>query len=174
MALVAFGPFGTREVTIRSPLDLLFVYEDRAGVDAFYPRLARRLTTAISATSASGRLYAVNLGASPWGGCGPLVTPVGALQGLCAGGRTVLPLLALGQMRVIAGPVAMAQRIEDTFRGLLTERRNMEALAAGIARARHDAHSAAPAWGPWDLTASTGWPRRHRHTGPDATAAPCA
>jgi [glutamine synthetase] adenylyltransferase / [glutamine synthetase]-adenylyl-L-tyrosine phosphorylase len=73
--------------------------------------------------------------------------------------RTVLPLLALGQMRVIAGPVATVQRIEVTFRGLLTERRSMEALAAGIARARHDAHSAAPAWGPWDL--------RHRPGGLD-------
>jgi glutamate-ammonia-ligase adenylyltransferase len=148
MAVLAFGPHGGRELTFRSSLQLLFVHDGSDAESAL--RLARRLTSALSAATARGRLYDVDLRTAVWGASGPLVTPLDALHEFCARTSDPQPLLALAGARAVAGPTELTQRIAGTLSHLLALKRDPQVLAAGAARMRRAAREDAAA-GPWDV-----------------------
>ena len=98
-------------MTARSDLDLMTLYVAGRpgaasstkgwGAEAFYARFTQRLTTALSAPTAQGGLYAVDLQLRPSGRAGPVAV---SLQGFCdyyAGEAETWELLALTRARVV-------------------------------------------------------------------------
>ena len=151
MAVVALGPWGTRQLTHRRPLDILFITDDHDGAVSLPVILARRLTTALGAPTAWGRLYPIDLDATPWGGPGPLVTPLEALREFCAGPGAAGARSMLIQARVVAGPAEFTDRVAAALDQILCTKRPGEAAPAdvstsaarrGIAGARHPRHRA--------------------------------
>jgi glutamate-ammonia-ligase adenylyltransferase len=123
-AVLAFGPYGARELGLRGSLDLLFLHDGEAAATAPVVRLARRLTTVLAAPTGDGRLTGINLAEGPWGGPGPLVTPLDGFREFCAIATEPRLLLALAQMRVVVGSSGFAGEIAEALRDLVATRRD--------------------------------------------------
>jgi glutamate-ammonia-ligase adenylyltransferase len=147
LAVIAMGKLGTREMTAGSDLDLIMVY-DQGGAEqsdgprplsasAYYPRLTQALLSALTAPTAEGRLYEVDMRLRPSGRQGPVATSLGAFRTYQRESAWVWEHLALTRARVIGGaePVgrAAAQVIDEALAGragqaeVLSEARGMRA-----------------------------------------------
>ena len=84
-AVIAMGKLGGREMTAGSDLDLIIVYDAPEGIEMsdgrkplslgqYYARLTQRLIAAVSAPTAEGVLYDVDMRLRPSGSKGPVAT----------------------------------------------------------------------------------------------------
>jgi len=75
-AVIGMGRLGSREMTLASDLDLILIYDAPPGIETsdglhplpvagYYARLSQRLIGAITAPTAEGRLYAVDMRLRP-------------------------------------------------------------------------------------------------------------
>jgi len=133
MAVIAMGRLGTREMTARSDLDLIAVY-DADGADppdgapalsppAYYSRLTRSLITALTADTAEGRLYPVDMRLRPSGRQGPVAVSLAAFEDHQIRHAWVWEHLALMRGRVVAGDAALAADIGKIIGTALSNRR---------------------------------------------------
>ncbi|MEM6423075.1 MAG: glutamine-synthetase adenylyltransferase, partial [Pseudomonadota bacterium] len=172
MAVVALGKLGTREMTAGSDLDLLTVY-DAAGAEtsagprplpptAYYPRLTKALVAALTAPTAEGRLYEVDMRLRPSGRSGPVAVAFESFQRYHAEGAEVWEHLALSRARVVTscGPNAedLATAMRSAIEAALARRRGRaDTLAEAAAmRARLIEAHAAERTQPWALKHTAG------------------
>ncbi len=142
-AVVAFGKLGSREMTVSSDLDLMFLY-DQSGSEAasdgrkplpatqYYARLCRRLITAITAPTREGRLYEVDMRLRPSGKSGPIACSLDSFESYQHRNAWTWEHQALTRARVI---IASGQLGDDFARvrlDVLTQARNREALAGDV------------------------------------------
>jgi glutamate-ammonia-ligase adenylyltransferase len=162
MAIVALGKLGSREMTVTSDLDLVMLYDAPAAVEAsdgprplapshYYTRLSNRLINAITALTGEGRLYDVDMRLRPSGTKGPIATSFEAFTMYHRDSAWTWEHMALTRARVIAGPVALRQRIEAVIRDALTRRRDPETLVADIASMRARMARENGAGSMWDI-----------------------
>ncbi|MDO5529012.1 MAG: glutamine-synthetase adenylyltransferase [Paracoccus sp. (in: a-proteobacteria)] len=134
--VLGMGSLGARRLNAGSDLDLIVIY-DADGADsstgpkplaprAWYARLTQALITALSAQTAAGRLYAVDMRLRPSGRQGPVATSVQAFRDYQMGEAWTWEHLALTRAR------ALAQTGEDGAR-LSAE---VEALRVDVLAAR--------------------------------------
>ncbi len=81
-SVIAMGKLGGREMTASSDLDLIFVYDAppdgestgtrKLAVTTYYARLAQRFIAALTAPTAEGTLYEVDMRLRPTGNKGPV------------------------------------------------------------------------------------------------------
>ncbi len=119
MAVVAYGPFGTQELTYRAPLDLLIVCENDGPAMDDPGNLARRFLETMTAPTGAGPLYDASDGANLWGGSGSLVIALDRLADHCAEDAGGSRVLALMQARVVAGPPALAGDVSRKLKDLV-------------------------------------------------------
>ena len=92
-AVIAMGKLGGREMNAGSDLDLIFVYDAPAAVEAsdgakplpvstYYARLAQRLISALTVATAEGGLYDVDMRLRPTGNKGPVAVSLEFLPAL--------------------------------------------------------------------------------------------
>ncbi len=90
LAVLAMGKLGSCEMTARSDLDLITVY-DAAGAEtsdgprplaptAYYPRLTQALVAALTAPTAEGALYEVDMRLRPSGRQGPVAVSLSSFE----------------------------------------------------------------------------------------------
>src|SRR5213595_4196044 len=85
-AIIGYGKLGGKELGYASDLDLVFLYDvetDSADADRAverYARLAQRLNTWLTSTTAAGRLYDTDLRLRPDGAAGLLVSSFSAFR----------------------------------------------------------------------------------------------
>ena len=88
--VLGMGSLGARHLNAQSDLDLIVIY-DVGGVEAsdgarplaaraYYARLTQALLTAVSAPTASGRLYEVDMRLRPSGRQGPVATALASFR----------------------------------------------------------------------------------------------
>ncbi len=151
MAILALGKLGSRQMTIRSDLDLIIVYEPPAegtlsdgpkplSPSEYYTKVTQRLVNALSAQTGEGTLYEVDMRLRPSGNKGPLAV---SLEGFAAYQRDsawTWEHMALTRARVIWGPSALRDRLDAEIRTVLTRPRDPDALLRDVAsmRARID------------------------------------
>jgi len=151
MAVVAYGPFGTQELTYRAPLDLLFVREQDGLAGDVQESLARRFLEALAAPADAGRLYDAGNGTNLSGGCGPLVIALDRLADYCAedgGGPRILALL---QARVVAGPPALARDVSRRLKSLVVRRAEPRSLGRHATDKRGEGSEGRAAPRKWDM-----------------------
>ena len=110
VAVVALGRAGSREMTARSDLDLMTLYVPASpdaisqtrgwSAETFYTRFTQRLVTALSAQTAEGGLYAVDLQLRPSGRAGPVAVGLAAFRDYYAREAQTWEALALTRARV--------------------------------------------------------------------------
>jgi [glutamine synthetase] adenylyltransferase / [glutamine synthetase]-adenylyl-L-tyrosine phosphorylase len=129
MAAVAIGAWGSRDLAPAAPIELLFISEDGHAGQSAGP-LARRIIALCAARSANGHLCDVELARELWGAAGPLVTPLDALVGHVRVNASAEQLMAMMELRVIAGPLKLRSEIESAARDLLSSPVAAQALLA--------------------------------------------
>ena len=166
-AVLAMGKLGGREMTATSDLDLIVVY-DYPGDDApsdgpkplsgsqYYTRLTQRLIAALSAQTAEGALYEVDMRLRPSGNQGPVATKLSSFVDYQRGSAWTWEHLALTRARVITGPVALRKAINDAITEALVRPRPRSDVAAEVRTMRAKIESEKGSTGIWDLKQARG------------------
>ena len=147
MAIVAMGKLGGREMTAASDLDLILIYDTPAdqaqstgsrplAPAVYYTRLTQRIVAALSAPTAHGPLYEVDLRLRPSGQQGPLATQLASFIAYQAGDAWTWEHMALTRARVLCGHEALCRRIDEVIRTTLTLRRDPGTLARDVVEMR--------------------------------------
>ncbi|WP_088343740.1 MULTISPECIES: bifunctional [glutamine synthetase] adenylyltransferase/[glutamine synthetase]-adenylyl-L-tyrosine phosphorylase [Rhodomicrobium] len=143
MAVIGMGKLGGREMTATSDLDLIMIYRYEQGQDfsdgakpvattQYYARVTQRLISALSAPTAEGGLYAVDMRLRPSGKSGPVATSLPSFVAYQQGDAWTWEHMALTRARVISGPPALREAIESTIRGVLCRPRDRARIAADV------------------------------------------
>ena len=171
LAVVALGKLGGREITENSDLDLLFIYDDPVpGDDAgaasdgprplspsqYFTRFSQQLITALSAPTAEGLLYEVDMRLRPSGNAGPIASSLAAFIGYQDRQAWTWEHMALTRARIIAGPAPLAGKIEDAIGAILAAGRDHEKLRTDVVDMRRRIAEAHPPSSPWDVKYASG------------------
>jgi glutamate-ammonia-ligase adenylyltransferase len=143
MAVVAMGKLGGREMTAASDLDLIVVYDfdaDAAMSDGpkplppttYYTRLTQRLISALSASTAEGSLYQVDMRLRPSGQKGPVATQLSGFVHYQQHEAWTWEHLALTRARVVSGPPALRAAVDQAIRSALGGSRDAAKTAADV------------------------------------------
>ncbi|MDX1483370.1 MAG: bifunctional [glutamine synthetase] adenylyltransferase/[glutamine synthetase]-adenylyl-L-tyrosine phosphorylase [Alphaproteobacteria bacterium] len=165
LAVVALGKLGGREITENSDLDLLFVYDEPPegtgggasdgprplAPSQYFARFSQQLITALSAPTAEGLLYEVDMRLRPSGNAGPIASSVAAFLQYQEAQAWTWEHMALTRARVIAGPDAFAGKLGDAIRAILTAERDADALRRDVVEMRRRIADAHPPQSPWDV-----------------------
>jgi len=126
--VLAMGKLGGRELNYSSDIDLLFLARD--DLTNYLP-LAQRLIELLSAATAEGFLYRVDMRLRPWGKDGPLVpTLLGYMRYLEKNAR-LWEKQSLLKIRPIAGDLALGERLRELIQPHLFNT-PAEELRAGV------------------------------------------
>ena len=145
--VVAMGKLGSRQLTITSDIDLIVVYDappDARQSDGpkglapneYFIKLTQRLTNAITAPMADGRLYEVDMRLRPSGNAGPLATSLEAFVKYQGKDAWTWEHMALTRARVIGGDPDLAARVDAAVRAVLTAERDPDRLLRDVADMR--------------------------------------
>jgi [glutamine synthetase] adenylyltransferase / [glutamine synthetase]-adenylyl-L-tyrosine phosphorylase len=162
MLVLGLGKLGSREMTVTSDLDLILVYDAPDGVEAslgprplpvqtYYARLSQRLINALTAHTAEGALYEVDMRLRPSGAAGPLATSLAAFAKYQAEQAWTWEHMALTRARPVAGPAALRDRVGATIQAVLTRPRDAARLVADVADMRRRIAEQHPAPLPFDV-----------------------
>jgi glutamate-ammonia-ligase adenylyltransferase len=162
VAVVALGKAGSREMTAGSDLDLMTVFRAEAGDsmsetkgwggETFYARFTQRLITALSAQTAEGGLYEVDMRLRPSGAAGPVAVSLKAFQDYYAAEAETWEHLALTRARVAwASSPAFAGVVEEAIVTALRRPRDVAKAAKDAREMRQLMADERPPSGFWDV-----------------------
>ena len=165
-AVLGMGSLGAERLNAASDLDLIVIY-DGAGQDmsegrrplatrAYYARLTQALVTALSAPTAEGRLYEVDMRLRPSGRQGPVATALTSFKTYQAEEAWTWEHLALTRARPVAGETVLGDEIEAFRRELLARRRDRAQTLKDVADMRARLAEARPGGLPLDAKAGPG------------------
>ena len=160
-AVLAMGKLGGREMTATSDLDLIVVYDFAEGAQSdgpkslsgsqYYARFTQRLISALSAPTAEGSLYQVDMRLRPSGNQGPVATKLSSFIDYQRESAWTWEHLALTRARVIAGPPALRRAIGDTIREVLARPLDQATVAAEVRAMRAKIEAEKGTQDIWDL-----------------------
>ncbi|MGF1474140.1 MAG: bifunctional [glutamine synthetase] adenylyltransferase/[glutamine synthetase]-adenylyl-L-tyrosine phosphorylase [Geminicoccaceae bacterium] len=160
-AVIAMGKLGSRELSIGSDLDLIFIYDapDGAMSDGtrplaaatFYARLGQRLVSAISARTAEGRLYEIDMRLRPSGKAGPVASSLAAFDGYQRRTAALWEHQALTRARPIAGDPALCDAVRTIITDVLATPRDPVKAGAEIVAMRERVFGEHGSDDPWQL-----------------------
>jgi len=160
--ILAMGKLGGREMTPTSDLDLIFVYDHAADASAsdgrtpldpgrYFARLAQRMINAITAPTAEGKLYEVDMRLRPSGTSGPIASHISAFVSYHEDQAWTWEHMALTRARVIGGDRALAEQVEVVIANTLAAPRDPEKLRTDVADMRRRIAREHQAGSRWDV-----------------------
>ena len=166
-AVIALGKCGSREMTARSDLDLMTLYRAEGpgaasadkgwSAETFFGRFTQRLVAALSAPTAEGGLYEVDLQLRPSGTAGPVAVSFPAFEAYYERSAETWELLALTRARVAwASSPAFAKAAEQAIEAALRRPRDAAKTCADVLEMRALMELQRPPSGFWDLKLSPG------------------
>ncbi len=138
-AVIAMGKLGGHETTASSDVDLIVIYDaPRSAPQAsqHYARITQRLISAISAPTAEGELYPVDMRLRPSGKAGPVAVRLDGFLSYQRNEAWTWEHLALTRARPIAGPPALREHLRQIIREVLTTPRDRLKAAADVREMR--------------------------------------
>jgi glutamate-ammonia-ligase adenylyltransferase len=148
MVFLALGKLGSREMTVTSDLDLVFIYDVPADMPdwdttlsngpkplapiQYYARLAQRLINAITAPTGEGSLFDVDMRLRPSGNSGPIASGLASFEKYQLGEAWTWEHMALTRARVIAGDAGLAKDTMAALARVLCQIRDVEKLRTDI------------------------------------------
>jgi [glutamine synthetase] adenylyltransferase / [glutamine synthetase]-adenylyl-L-tyrosine phosphorylase len=143
MAVIAMGKLGSREMTPCSDLDLIFIYEagDADEVsdgpkglspNQYFARLSQRLINAITARTAEGILYEVDMRLRPSGNAGPIASTLASFTQYQERDAWTWEQMALTRARMVSGPEQLCQKISRNLERILSLPRDGDALLVDV------------------------------------------
>ncbi len=167
VAVIAMGKLGGAEMTATSDLDLIVVHDFEPEATAssgprplspgqYFARLAQRLVSALSAPTAEGVLYEVDMRLRPSGSQGPVATHIESFRRYHEERAWTWEYLALTRARVIAGDAALRGQIEEIIHHTLTRPRDVRQTLADVLDMRRRILREKPPHSPWDVKLAAG------------------
>lgn len=161
-AVIAMGKLGGREMTAASDVDLILIYdfdpdaeqsegEKPLAPSHYYTRLTQRLINAISARTAEGALYDVDMRLRPSGQKGPVATRLSSFTNYQSSEAWTWEHMAMTRARIIAGSRELSARIEAEIRKILTAKRDRAKIAADVLDMRRRVETEKATSDIWDL-----------------------
>jgi glutamate-ammonia-ligase adenylyltransferase len=147
MAVVALGKLGGREMTPSSDLDMIFIYtlppdalhsdgEKPLPASQYFARLSQRLINSLTAMTAEGRLYPVDMRLRPSGSAGPIASSLDSFVQYNRTEAWTWEHMALTRARVITASPALSEKIEGVIRDILTGPRDPDGVVGDVADMR--------------------------------------
>ena len=165
-AIIAYGKWGSQELTIGSDLDLVAVYSatDSAQSDGdrplaapvYFMRLTQRLVTALTASTGEGRLFEVDMRLRPNGDDGPIATHIDGYRRYLEDSAWTWELMALSRARAAIGDASLIEMVEEIRLKALQGAPNRPNLLADVAAMRLRVAAVKQAGGPWDIRRRAG------------------
>ncbi|MXN47098.1 bifunctional [glutamine synthetase] adenylyltransferase/[glutamine synthetase]-adenylyl-L-tyrosine phosphorylase [Shinella kummerowiae] len=162
VVLVGMGKLGSFELTAGSDIDLILLYDHDS--DAFesdgpkpldnmkyFTRITQRLIAALSAPTAEGVLYEVDMRLRPSGNKGPVATRITSFAKYQTEEAWTWEHMALTRARVLCGDESLVQEAGDIFRAVLGRKREAAKIAKDVAEMRHLIDQEKPPKDIWDL-----------------------
>ena len=115
-AVFALGKLGSRELTVHSDLDLVFVYDGDPGDAPRFERhqkFVRTVQDLLSKTTAAGVAYKIDTRLRPEGRMGALATPLAAFERYLRERAEIWERMAWTRCRAIGGDAALAERVQS-------------------------------------------------------------
>ncbi len=160
--VIAMGKLGGHEMTAASDLDLIVIYDfDPEAVmsdgskalapSQYYTRLTQRLITALSAPTAEGTLFEVDMRLRPSGQKGPVATQISSFVEYQAREAWTWEHMALTRARVITGPPDLKAAVERAIRATLVGPRDRIKIAGDVLDMRQRIEAEKATKNIWDL-----------------------
>ena len=135
VAILGMGKLGSRELTAGSDVDLILLYDhDEEAIESdgekplasshYYARLTQRLIAAVSAPTAEGVLYEIDLRLRPSGNKGPVATHIAAFRKYQREDADIWEHMALTRARTLAGDADFRAGVEAEIDGILAAERD--------------------------------------------------
>lgn len=147
LSVVAFGKLGSGEKTPTSDMDITFIYDCEDGATAsdgdkplavsqYFARLSQRLINALSAPTAEGALYEVDMRLRPSGNAGPIATSLAAFRQYQESDAWTWEHMALTRARPLTGPEALKDKVAKIIREVLITPRDPDKLVVDVSDMR--------------------------------------
>jgi glutamate-ammonia-ligase adenylyltransferase len=160
-AVIAMGSLGGGQMTATSDLDLIVIY-DAKGVDysdgrrpldprAWFAKATKSMVAALSAPTAAGKLYEVDMRLRPSGRQGPVATALASFERYQKEEAWTWEHMALTRARVLAGDAGLAADIEAVRRAVIRGNDDRARITADAARMRARLAGAGRAVGIWTV-----------------------
>lgn len=144
-AIVGYGKLGGKELGYASDLDIIFLHDDPHDDAAEnYGRLAQRINTWLTSTTAAGVLYETDLRLRPNGAAGLLVSSVEAFRDYQHGQAWVWEHQALTRARAVCGNREIAAAFEKIRIDVLCQKRDLDELRRDVITMRRKMRDAHP------------------------------
>jgi glutamate-ammonia-ligase adenylyltransferase len=132
---------------VASDIDMIFIYENQDENDhssgersldhrTYFSRLSQRIINAMTAHTVEGELYEVDMRLRPSGESGPIASSLESFRRYQTELAWVWEHMALTRARVINGPSALGEQINQTIHDILTLPRDPEQLVFDVADMR--------------------------------------
>ncbi|HEU4985751.1 MAG TPA: bifunctional [glutamine synthetase] adenylyltransferase/[glutamine synthetase]-adenylyl-L-tyrosine phosphorylase [Rhizobiaceae bacterium] len=160
--ILGMGKLGSRELTAGSDVDLILLYDHDPEADEsdgekplapshYYARLTQRLISAVSAPTAEGVLYELDLRLRPSGNKGPVATHIESFRKYQRTDAWTWEHMALTRARAVAGEESFRREVEEEVRAVLSLPRDPRKLAKDAVEMRELLEEEKPPRDIWDL-----------------------
>ncbi len=164
--VLSMGSLGAGRLNAASDLDLIVIY-DACGIEEshgprplptrqYFARLTQGFVTALSAQTAKGRLYEVDVRLRPSGRKGPVATSLASFRSYQITEAWAWEHLALTRARVLAGDTDLGADVEALRRSIIADKGQGAALTNEVAEMRARLAAAKPSAGLWDVKMGAG------------------
>ncbi len=139
ITVLAMGKLGGFEMTASSDLDLILIYDfnqEQTQSDGkkplsptqYFSRITQRLISALSAPTAEGELYEVDMRLRPSGRAGPVATQLNSFIDYQNNKAWVWEHLALTRARCLTGTDELRNKLTKTIKEVISKERDTETL----------------------------------------------
>ncbi|AHM05011.1 Glutamate-ammonia-ligase adenylyltransferase [Roseibacterium elongatum DSM 19469] len=160
-AVVAMGSLGSGRMTAASDLDLIVIYdaggvemtEGRRPLDArgWFAKATKALVTALSAPTAAGKLYDVDMRLRPSGRQGPVATALSAFDRYQREEAWTWEHMALTRARAVAGEASLQADIETIRAAVIQDKADAARVLPDAAEMRARLAAAGRKGGTWQV-----------------------
>ena len=162
VTIVGLGKLGSLEMTADSDVDIILLYthdpdcpesdgDNPIDPVRYYTRLTRRLIAALSAPTAEGVLYEVDMRLRPSGNKGPVATNIKAFSRYQREEAWTWEHMALTRARVVAGDQTLALDVWEVLDDVLFAVRDVKKSAKSMAEMRRRIADEKRPANVWDL-----------------------
>ncbi|WP_245497329.1 bifunctional [glutamine synthetase] adenylyltransferase/[glutamine synthetase]-adenylyl-L-tyrosine phosphorylase, partial [Mesorhizobium sp. M5C.F.Ca.IN.020.32.2.1] len=162
VALLGMGKLGSRELTAGSDVDLILLYDHDTDAEEsdgdkplapahYYSRITQRLISAVSAPTAEGVLYELDLRLRPSGNKGPVATHVDAFKKYQRKDAWTWEHMALSRARAIGGDQTLCTEAEAEVAAVLALPRDSPKVMAEASEMRTMIEKEKPPRDLWDI-----------------------
>jgi glutamate-ammonia-ligase adenylyltransferase len=156
------GKLGSRELTAGSDIDLILLYDHDADAEEsdgekplaashYFSRMTQRLIAAVSAPTAEGVLYELDLRLRPSGNKGPVATHIDAFRKYQETEAWTWEHMALTRARPAAGDASLCEEVAAIVANILARPRETAKIFADAVEMRKTIETEKPPRDQWDI-----------------------